>query len=245
MFLYGGTFDPPHFGHLYPLQSVADKLNIDSISLLPASIPALKKAVSSATHRLAMTRLLIAQDDRLKLDTTELEREGPSYTINTLQHLKSLHPRHKIVFIIGQDALANIHLWHNWRSLFDYCHLLVMTRPNTAYLETNKVASNLYKFYTHSKVLDDIVSSKMDEQSRLYLSSKLAPIDDVKQCEINNAFMDIISTSIEGNLWLVRNDTIAISSTLIRERVRCGKDISQWVPNPIIEYITQHNLYLQ
>jgi len=240
--IYGGTFDPPHFGHLYPLQHTADILKIPHVSLLPAHIPALKSKVSSSAHRLAMTERLAQLDKRFEVDTSEIKRNTTSFTVDTLRELKQAK-KQNIVFIIGQDSLCTLHKWHNWRALFDYCHLLVMVRPSQADQNNEQMASKLYTFNTGQHVLGDFVGSEMDEQSQLYLSSKLAPVNVVGQCNNSDAFMDIISNLTEGKLWLVNNSPYFCSSTFVREQLRANQDVSPYVPKSIIEYIKQHNLY--
>ncbi|MGB3726154.1 MAG: nicotinate (nicotinamide) nucleotide adenylyltransferase [Glaciecola sp.] len=241
-FIYGGTFDPPHYGHLRPLQSTADLLGIPHIELMPAHVPALKSEVSASEHRVNMLRHLVALDPRFTINTIETKQQNTTYTVKTLQQLKQLHPNTQLVFIMGDDSLAHIHKWYHWQQMFDYAHILVMTRPSTAHHSTI-VASNLYKFRTEQGLLCDIVSSEMDDKSKLYLSSKLAPVNVVKQCDTNSAFMDIISTSTAGNLWLVNNNTMALSSTSVRSRIAKQQDVSDLVPSTIVNYIKQHQLY--
>lgn len=243
IFLYGGTFDPPHYGHIQPLLNTADLLGITHIELLPAFIPALKEKVSASKHRLAMVRLLAQLDTRLSVNTLEIERNTKTYTIDTVKALKNNNPDKTIVFIAGADSLQSLHKWHNWQLLFDYCHLMIMQRPKDETRTDKTLALKLYKFQTEQCVLGDIVSSEMDAQSALYLSSKLAPVNLVKQCDNHTAFMDIIHKLTEGNLWLVNNQTIALSSTMLRKKLKANEDVSEFMPNTIIEYIKQHKLY--
>lgn len=243
MCLYGGTFDPPHYGHLYPLQQTADLLGLNSISLIPSHIPALKEGITSAAHRVAMTTLLAEEDDRLSVNLLEVENNRTSYTIDTLRQLKQEDDSRNLVFIIGQDSLSSLNKWHNWKDIFKYCHLLVMIRPSHAGEKQSTVASKLYNFKTEQCVLSDFVGSKMDEKSQLYLSSKLAPVNLVSQCNTSDAFTDIISKLTEGNLWLVNNAPYYCSSTSIREMIRANEDVSAFLPLKIENYIKQHQLY--
>lgn len=271
--LYGGAFDPPHLGHIQPLLATADTLNLQHIELLPSHVPVFKDKASTIEHRLAMTHLMANVDPRLSVNTIELRREEPSYTVDTLAQLKQQAPEQILVFIIGSDSLANLHKWHNWKDLFNYCHLVVMLRPEDALLrkatlsedinnrgatvqskllnmvaKNNTLALNLYDFHTTSLLFDDLVSSRMDETSHAYLSSKLAPADGVRHNLINlgcmsNAFMDIISASATGKLWLVNNQQIAVSSTFVRMQLKQGRNVERWVPKSILNYINQHQLY--
>ena len=275
--LYGGTFDPPHYGHLYPLLAVADALALPHVELLPAHVPAFKSHATLVEHRLAMTKLLATLDPKLSVNTIELERSETSYTVNTLQLLKQSAPHDKFIFIIGSDSLLNIHKWKNWRELFDYCDLLVLLRPeehastqnqnmnasgkhkaNTLSKQSDMLSTlpknqtlalNLYDFHTTSLIFDDLLSSKMDEVSKAFLTSKLARVEDVEPCSINDccmdiAFTDIIANSVSGKLWLVNNQQIAVSSTFVKMQLAQGGNVDKWVPPNILEYIKQHHLYL-
>ena len=105
--IFGGTFDPPHIGHLLPLQETADILGLLEVSLMPANVPALKQGISEGHHRIEMTRLLCEIDPRFKIDLTEFERDSISYTVNTLKYLKE-KMRIKALFL----SLALIHCSH-------------------------------------------------------------------------------------------------------------------------------------
>lgn len=261
--LYGGTFDPPHYGHLHPLLNTADLLKLTQIELLPAHVPVFKDRALSIEHRLAMTQLLAELDPRLSVNTIELERNQASFTIDTLIQLKQQKPEQALVFIIGSDSLRNIHKWHQWQRLFDYCHIVVMLRPEelqndvqkdiqlenaNSLPNNNDLALNLYDFRTTSLLFDDLVSSEMDEASRTYLSSKLALADVDKhnsrniRC-MNNAFTDIIQASAVGKLWLVNNQQLAVSSTFVRMQLKHNKNVERWVPQNILNYINNHQLY--
>lgn len=267
--LYGGTFDPPHYGHLHPLLETATALSLDNIELLPAHVPVFKDKASNITHRLAMTELLAQEDARLSVNTLELTRSKPSYTVDTLAQLHAEHSKigkQTLIFIIGSDSLSSFHKWHNWQKVFDYCHVVVMCRghenqknevqksQSNSHLSAklNEVpaclALNLYDFRTSSLLFDDIVQSKMDEQSRMVLSSKLAQAEaavqnSMKVSSMDSAFKEQLSASASGKLWLVNNQQIAVSSTFVRMQIKQGKGIRKWVPNTVANYIEQHQLY--
>ena len=243
MCLYGGTFDPPHYGHLYPLQQTADLLGIKRISLVPSHIPALKHGVSSTAHRVAMTTLLAEEDERMSVNLIEVNNNKTSYTVDTLRQLKQEDKTKNLVFIIGQDSLSTLNKWHNWKDIFKYCHLLVMIRPCEADAKKNRMASKLYDFNTGEHAINDFIGSKMDKESQLYLSSKLAPVNLIRQCNTSDAFTDIISKLPEGNLWLVNNAPYYCSSTSIREKIRANEEVSSYLPLKIENYIKQHQLY--
>ena len=123
--IFGGTFDPIHNAHLRVAWEAAEVLDAD-VRLLPASVPPHRdQPLASARQRAA----LVGQD-RLVLDTRELQREGPSYTIDTLVELRAeIGEARPLVLLIGADAFAGLPDWHRWRELFDHAHIGVLTRP--------------------------------------------------------------------------------------------------------------------
>lgn len=143
----GGTFNPVHVGHLRAAIECRDLLGLDTISLLPASLPPLKAIPGvDAEHRARMLDLAVAGIAGLEVDRRELEREGPSYTIDTLSELRAeLGPERPMVFIMGADALANLHLWHSWQDLLNVAHIAVLARPLRALQAGPGVESWLHK----------------------------------------------------------------------------------------------------
>lgn len=129
--LLGGTFDPIHFGHLKPAEALAQQVGLQKVTLMPNNVPPHRpQPEASASQRLAMVRLAIDQHPLFDIDERELRRDAPSYTIDTLQALRSERgERQPLAFIIGQDSLLTLPGWHGGYSLLDYCHLLVCQRP--------------------------------------------------------------------------------------------------------------------
>lgn len=128
--IFGGTFDPIHNAHLRVAWEAAEALDAD-VRLLPASVPPHRdQPVGSARQRAALVRAALAGQDRLVLDTRELQRDGPSYTIDTLLELREeIGATRPLVLLIGADAFAGLPSWHRWRELFDHAHIGVLTRP--------------------------------------------------------------------------------------------------------------------
>jgi nicotinate-nucleotide adenylyltransferase len=112
--LLGGTFDPPHLGHLILAELSRQQLQLDKVLFVPAGDPWRKahREVTPAHHRVAMTRLCIAGNDDFELDEREVKREGPTYTVDTLRELRGeLDVNDEIYFIAGEDALADMPRW--------------------------------------------------------------------------------------------------------------------------------------
>lgn len=128
--VFGGTFDPVHFGHLRPAVEVGEALGLDRVHMLPSAQPPHRDTPSAAPeHRLAMLELAIAGEPLLCADDRELKRDGPSYMVDTLESLREEHPDSPIVLVVGQDAANELDGWHRWRDLFELAHMAIMRRP--------------------------------------------------------------------------------------------------------------------
>ncbi len=128
----GGTFDPIHNGHLVIAEEVRVRLGLERVLFVPARISPLKLArqMAPAHHRCQMIRLAIASNPFFELSLVDLERPGPSYTVDTLRLLKQqLGEGREICFIIGQDALASILSWRDPAEIMRLCRLVVVNRP--------------------------------------------------------------------------------------------------------------------
>ncbi len=130
--ILGGTFDPVHIGHLRGALEVAEMFGLDEVRLVPNFRPPHRETPnSSAQHRLAMVRLAVDDLPLLAVDARELERDEPSYTIDTLESLRSeLAADDQLFLILGWDAFCGLPGWHRWDELLEHCHVLVMQRPD-------------------------------------------------------------------------------------------------------------------
>jgi nicotinate-nucleotide adenylyltransferase len=127
--ILGGTFDPIHIGHLTVAWEAAELLDAE-VRLMPASVPPHRPPpLASPAERVAMLRAALAGQSRLTLDARELQRVGPSYTIDTLHELRAEQGSRPLVLLLGADAFAGLPGWHRWRELFDFAHVGVLSRP--------------------------------------------------------------------------------------------------------------------
>jgi len=127
--LFGGTFDPVHLGHLSVAWEASELLDAE-VRLMPANVPPHRSApTATAAQRVAMLKAALQGQSRLTLDTRELRREGPSYTIDTLRELRDELGEQPLVLLLGADAFAGLPSWQNWRELFDHAHIGVLNRP--------------------------------------------------------------------------------------------------------------------
>ena len=128
--LLGGTFDPVHNAHLALAQAALQALRLDQVRWVPAGQPWQKtRQVTAALHREAMVNLAIAGEPRFMLDRIELERVGPSYTLDTVKALAAAQPHTEWFLIIGADQYAGLHTWVDWRELLGRVVLAVANRP--------------------------------------------------------------------------------------------------------------------
>lgn len=130
--LFGGTFDPVHYGHLRAATEVAEKLGVTDFRMLPAGEPPHRGGTwASARHRLAMLRRALAPYPDLAVDDREIRRAGPSYMADTLAEIRRQEPDRPILLALGQDAANHLDAWHRWQELLELAHLVVMTRPKS------------------------------------------------------------------------------------------------------------------
>ena len=139
--LLGGTFDPVHFGHLRPALEIQQSIGLDEVRLLPSHVPPHRSQPhATPQQRLAMLHAAVAGDPAFTVDTREFEREGPSYTLDTLQSLRAELAGTSLSLLIGMDAFREFSSWHRWREILDYAHLVVMTRPGKVPPEQDELA---------------------------------------------------------------------------------------------------------
>ena len=130
---YGGTFDPVHRGHVAIALAVADALQAP-VRLLPAADPPHRAPPgASASQRAQMLDLAVDGEARLCVDRRELDRDGPSYTLDTLVDLRrEFGPEVALVWVLGMDSVCDLHRWHRWKELLDHAHLLGVERPGAS-----------------------------------------------------------------------------------------------------------------
>jgi len=126
--LFGGSFDPVHLAHLSLARCALDQLGLDQLRWVPAGNPWQKPGVSAAVHRRAMVQLMIDGEARFAIDDSELQREGASYTIDTVRGFLAAKPDASLFLVIGQDQYARLHTWHEWRELLSRVTLAVAAR---------------------------------------------------------------------------------------------------------------------
>lgn len=132
--LLGGTFDPPHAGHLAAAHACVDELALDRLLLVVANCPWQKvpgRTVTPAEDRYAMAEAAVAGADRVEVSRMEIERGGPSYTVDTVEELRMTLPAAELFLVVGADLVAGLSTWQRWEDLQRLVTLAVVTRPGS------------------------------------------------------------------------------------------------------------------
>lgn len=157
--ILGGTFDPPHLGHLIAAQDVQAALSLDRVLFVPAADPPHKRGpLTPATLRLEMLRAALAGVDGFEISDVELRRAGPSYSVDTLRELRAMFPAARLFFIIGADQFRELHAWHAPEEVCRLARLVVMDRGN---LSPDEMATPLDVEYETVRVTRVDVSSTL------------------------------------------------------------------------------------
>jgi nicotinate-nucleotide adenylyltransferase len=202
--VYGGTFNPVHFGHLRTGLEVLELFELQQLRLIPCRLPAHREQPDvEPEQRLAMLQLASAATPGFYVDRRELEREGPSYMVDTLRSLRDEYPDDSLILFIGTDAFAGLSHWYQWQHLFDYAHIVVMTRPQ-----------------------HDLPVLTAFLQQRLCVDKRL------------------LSQQLAGLLLFQTVTALDIAATAIRALITQGLSPQFLLPDAVIDYIRQHQLYL-
>jgi len=140
--IYGGTFDPPHNGHLMVALAAHDTLKT-KIHVLPVYIPTSKHPSSSAKHRFNMAEQMVKGHEGLVIDDCEYMRDAPSKSIDTLRELRKHYPNGSLCLVIGMDSLNTFTSWYEWENILKLAHLIVAQRPGYKVPETGLIADIL------------------------------------------------------------------------------------------------------
>ena len=130
--LFGGTFDPIHFGHLLVAEEVRIQLHLDEVVLIPTGQPWMKvqRSLSPSKKRLDMVRIAVSRNPFFRASSIEVDRPGPTYTVDTVRSFREgMQAEDEIYFIIGMDSLKSFHLWKEPDKVLDLCNLVIVSRP--------------------------------------------------------------------------------------------------------------------
>ncbi len=132
--IFGGSFDPPHIGHLLVAVDAFESMSLDKLFFVPAAVQPLKVGMASAAahQRLAMVRLLVGADQRFAVDSVEIDRAGLSYTVDTLETFAQRFPNAERFFLIGEDAMTAFEAWRDPEQILKLAKLAILQRKGAA-----------------------------------------------------------------------------------------------------------------
>jgi len=166
--LFGGTFNPPHVGHLIIGETVRELENFDKMIFIPAFIPPHKDEsdISAVVERLTMLRLCLDKNEKFELSDVEIKRETISYTIETIRELKSRYnlDRNHIYFLMGSDSLLEFHQWKNHEEILSECKVLVAARPGFRSSQISTAILSKVRFTNVPQI--EVSSSQIRERIR-------------------------------------------------------------------------------
>jgi len=204
--IFGGTFDPIHYGHIKPALHVKQVLGLSQLRFIPNRVPPHRETPwLTVQQRLALLQSVAEEYPGIIIDERELNREGPSYMVDTLQSLQSDFPGETLCLIIGMDAFFGITGWHQWRTVFKLCRLVVTTRPGF-----DRQAMKQY----------------MSDEDYHFLSQKMTTDIGVFSAQESSPEL----TQGEGEILLQSVPQLDISSTQIRQNLLHEEIIRQWMP---------------
>lgn len=219
--VFGGTFDPIHFGHLRMAEEMAEALGLAEVRIIPAGQPPHRGAPGTpASHRLEMTRLAIAGNPRFKLDDREVRLARASYTVDTLADLREeTGDGQPIWLFMGADAFLGLSTWKEWRRLFDLANIAVAHRPGYALLQSDSLKAEL----------------------RQELGNRLVSEGGRGKGEGKNP--EAPHPSPAGSIRLMPITQLDIAATDIRSRLREGHSVRYLMPGGVLDYIQRNKLY--
>ncbi len=172
--ILGGTFDPVHLGHLRTALEIRVVLELDEVRLVPCRLPPHRPApLASSQQRTRMLNAAIDGHAGFVVDERELLREGPSYMLDTLVSLRKDFASQGICLIVGMDAFRGLASWHRWRELLNYCHMIVMTRPDAEIPESGELGdfTRLHRIHNSRMLHEQATGLLLFQQvSRLEIS---------------------------------------------------------------------------
>ncbi|HMB59272.1 MAG TPA: nicotinate-nucleotide adenylyltransferase [Xanthomonadales bacterium] len=138
--IFGGTFDPVHFGHLRAASEALEALPLANLRLLPAGQPPHRSLTfAPAEHRLAMLELALQNQPDLIADDREVRRTGHSFMVDTLRVFREQAGNSPLLLLIGQDAANKLDTWHQWQRLFELAHIVIMRRPDSKHVYSGQL----------------------------------------------------------------------------------------------------------
>ena len=172
--LFGGTFDPIHFGHLRAAEEIKHILDLDKILFIPTATPPHKENsnISLAQDRLEMIRLAIEGNKYFDISVFELHSDRPSYTINTLEHFNQNEKDAELYFIVGNELFNEIETWKDYKRLFELSNFAVITRPGFSELDSSRIPLALKDDFRYHNIIDNVISFTNNKKEIVFIEIK-------------------------------------------------------------------------
>jgi nicotinate-nucleotide adenylyltransferase len=217
--IFGGTFDPPHTGHLMLGEEIREEFCLDEVHFLPCNQPPHKDRpdLTPAKDRFAMVVAATLQNPAFVASPIEVNRPGESYSIDTVRRLRDeFGDETELLFVVGLDSFLDIETWEGYKELLNMCHFIVVSRPGHGFDDIP------------ARLPDWIVERVVDLRS-----------GDIDPC----SYLGAVGTGSPRRVFLSDRVFVDISSTSIRERIIAGRSIRYRVPAEVERYIQAHGLY--
>lgn len=198
--IMGGTLNPIHYGHLVAAEEALNIFPLDSIVFMPAGKPPHKgpQGIIAAEDRYLMAVIATASNPDFSVSRYEIDKEGPSYTVDTMRHYAGMYPDAELYFITGADAVLELDTWHMPAEIFSFGKIIAVTRPGYPL----ELPAEIHGFKTSQDRADK-----------------------------------------DADILLMETPGVAISSTEIRERIMAGKTVKYLLPDLVLSYIVERELY--
>lgn len=214
--IYGGAFNPIHYGHLRTAEEAAEILSLDRVVFMPSGItPFDKPDLVSPRSRYTMVKAAIEGNPLFSISGIEVKTRGKAYTLDTLTRLRNRYKRSELFFIIGIDAFLDLSAWKNPDRIVSTANMIIISRPGSSFYS---LRSSPYLKDVPDRVLKDIDKGKIGK------------------------FEFDISMTQKGYLCNVTG--LDISASNIRKLIMSGKDLNYLLPDSVKSYIISNNLYI-
>lgn len=212
--VFGGTFDPPHLGHLILAEEIREAFDLSEVYFMPCNEPPHKDRddLTDAQHRFAMVVAATLHNPTFVASPIEVNRPGKSYSIDTVRELQeAMGETTELVFVTGLDAFLDIETWEGYEQLLDLCHVIVVSRPGHGFEEVSRLPDWIQERTVDLRGADAPPSKQFPAEGRRIFLSDAVHID--------------------------------ISSTDIRQRIGTDTSVRYKVPAEVERYIRTHGLY--
>lgn len=226
IFLFGGTFNPVHYGHLRLVENLHNLMPEAVVRMMPSATPPHRDAPDvSAEHRLNMVRLATQSMNHVVVDDRELKRQGPSYTSLSIDELATEYPNTAKILVMGDDAMAGFQSWHRWQDIIQQANILVIARPGAT---QQWLAAEVEPLIIRCDSVESLLcSDAVGSESR----ATLPPTQASK------------ASATTGRLYRYQCPLLDISATQIRQLITRQKSCRFLLPDSVIKYIEQYRLY--